>query len=400
MDFSKLMVNSPATTHPLPRGGTDRVQVRVLIVAPSFDILGGQSVQAARLLARLRDEPSLEVGFLPINPRLPGVLRGLQKIKYVRTVVTSIAYVLSLLLRVYKYDVLHVFSASYFSFVLAPTPAILVGKLYRRKVLLNYHSGEADDHLRRWRRTAIPTIRLADLVIVPSEYLARVFNEFGLRAHAIYNFIDTDKFRFRERSSLRPLFLSNRNLETHYGVDRVLRAFAIIQSQVPEATLNVVGEGSQRSALEELARELGLRNTTFRGQVDPESIADVYDAADIYLNGSEIDNQPLSLLEAFACGLPIVTTNAGGIPDIVTDGKTGMLVPCGDYKQMAERAISLLGDPARVRQMIEQGRQECLKYSWKAVRSDWLDAYHKLGSRTVAAKAEGSQSVEQNVLSR
>ena len=99
--------------------------LRVLIVAPSFDILGGQSVQAARLADCLREEPSLQVGFLPINPRLPGPLRYLQRIKYVRTILTTIAYVISLLLRVYKYDVIHVFSASYFSFVIAPTPAIL-----------------------------------------------------------------------------------------------------------------------------------------------------------------------------------------------------------------------------------------------------------------------------------
>src|SRR5215813_11485244 len=90
--------------------------LRVLMAAPSFDILGGQAVQAARLLDRLREEPGLEVGFLPVNPRLPGVLRKLQAIKYVRTVVTSIAYVGSLLARVAKYDVIHIFSASYFSF--------------------------------------------------------------------------------------------------------------------------------------------------------------------------------------------------------------------------------------------------------------------------------------------
>src|SRR5262245_5513998 len=91
-------------------------KVRVLVVAPSLDILGGQSVQAARLMERLREEPTLEIGFLPINPRLPGILRHLQSIKYVRTVVTSIAYILSLLVRTYRYDVLHVFSASYLSF--------------------------------------------------------------------------------------------------------------------------------------------------------------------------------------------------------------------------------------------------------------------------------------------
>ncbi len=70
---------------------------RVLIVAASLDILGGQAVQAARLLEGLREELSLEVSFLPINPRLPGFLRRLQAIKYVRTVVTSIAYIWLLL---------------------------------------------------------------------------------------------------------------------------------------------------------------------------------------------------------------------------------------------------------------------------------------------------------------
>ena len=365
-------------------------KLRLLIVAPSFDILGGQSVQAARLLERLREEPTLEVGFLPINPRLPGVLRYLQRIKYVRTVVTSIAYVASLLLRVYKYDVIHVFSASYFSFVLAPTPAILIAKLYRRRVLLNYHSGEAEDHLQRWRRTAIPTIRLVDSVVVPSEYLVRVFATFGLEARAIYNLIDTSKFRFRERIPLRPVFLSNRNLESHYGVDRVLRAFAIIQSKIPEASLTIAGDGSQNHALKTLATELTLRNTTFIGQIDPASIADIYDAADVYLNGSEIDNQPLSILEAFSCGLPIVTTDAGGIPDIVENGKTGMVVPRGDYAQIARRAIDLLNNPALTKQMVEKARQECLKYSWEAVRDAWMNVYEGLvnGEESFAGETE------------
>lgn len=354
--------------------------VRVLIVAPSFDILGGQSVQAARLADCLREEPSLQVGFLPINPRLPGPLKYLQRIKYVRTVVTSIVYVLSLLARVYKYDVIHVFSASYVSFVTAPTPAILIGRLYRRKVLLNYHSGEAEDHLQRWRRSAIPTIKLADTVIVPSEYLLRVFDQFGLTTHVIYNLVDTGKLRFRDRIPLRPVFLANRNFEVHYGVDRVLRAFKIIQEKLPESTLDVVGDGSQRHALETLAQELGLRNTTFRGQIDPNLMPDVYDAADIYLNASEIDNQPLSIMEAFACGLPIVTTDAGGIPDMVSDGKTGRLIPRGDYVQMAERAIGLLKNESETRQMIERGRQECLKYSWEAVRDQWLGVYFGLAS--------------------
>src|SRR4029079_9198265 len=100
----------------------------------------------------------------------------------------------------------------------------------------------AADHLRRWRRTAMPTIRLTDLVVVPSHYLVRVFDRFGLKARAIHNVIDTTKFRFRDRVPLRPVFLCNRNLEIHYGVDRVLRAFSISQTKFTAATLDISGE--------------------------------------------------------------------------------------------------------------------------------------------------------------
>ena len=91
---------------------TTTKKLRLLIVAPSFDILGGQAVQAARLLERLRQEPTLEADLLPINPRLPAPLRPLQSVKYLRTVVTSIAYIFLIFARVRKYDVIHVFSTS------------------------------------------------------------------------------------------------------------------------------------------------------------------------------------------------------------------------------------------------------------------------------------------------
>lgn len=352
-------------------------RLRILVVAPSFDILGGQAVQAARLVSRLRELPFFEVGFLPINPRLPGPLRNLQAVKYLRTIVTTLLYIATLLARVPKYDVIHVFSASYFSFVLAPTPAILIAKLFGKKILLNYHSGEAEDHFKHWR-SAVETIRLADEVAVPSQYLVRVFEQFGIQARAINNLIELDQFTFRERSPLRAVFLSNRNLETHYGVDHVLRAFAMIQAQFPEAELIIAGDGSQRSATETLARDLGLRRTRFVGRVEHDEIVALYHSADVYLNGSEIDNQPLSILEAFACGLPVVTTNAGGIPDMVADGVTGFVVSSGDHEAIADRAVRLLEEPGLAESISRRACEECEKYSWEVVQQQWLQLYYEL----------------------
>jgi len=355
--------------------------VRVLIVAASLDILGGQAVQAERLVRHLQQEPSLQVSFLPINPRLPGKLRTLQSIKYVRTLTTSIFYCLNLLRQVRKYDVIHIFSASYLSFLIAPTPAILVSKLYGKKIVLNYHSGEAEDHLRLWRRTTIPILNLADAIVVPSEFLVRVFSTFGVDARAIFNIIDLNKFSFRERDQLRPVFLSNRNLEAHYGVDCVLRAFALIQQQVPDAILTVIGDGSQRQALEDLKRELNLKHISFTGRVEHEDIYQQYSTSDVYLNASKVDNQPLSILEAFACGLPVVTTDAGGIPDIVTNGETGFVVRVGDYRALADRAIKLLADHNIATTMARRARQECMRYTWKIVCHQWLHLYYSLAQK-------------------
>jgi len=115
----------------------DHAKLRVCIVAPSTRMLGGQSIQASRLIEGLSREPGVHVELLPINPRLPRPLGWLQKIKYVRTLLTSLAYIGALFLRLSNCDVVHVFAASYFSFLLAPAPAVLIARLYRKPVLLN-----------------------------------------------------------------------------------------------------------------------------------------------------------------------------------------------------------------------------------------------------------------------
>ena len=363
-------------------------RVRVLMVGPSLDILGGQAVQASRLLARLRSEPELEVDLLPVNPRLPGVLRKLQAIKYVRTLVTELYYLATLLARVRRYDVIHIFSASYTSFVLAPTPAILVAKLYGKKTVLNYRSGHLEDHLLRWPRTAPATMRLVDEIVTPSGYLVDVFAKFNLRARAIFNIVELEQFRYRRRGRLRPVFLSNRNFEWLYNVSCVLRAFALIQRRHPEARLTVAGYGPQRAELEQLAVELNLRQVEFVGRVPSERMFDLLDAADIYLNAPDVDNMPNSVLEAYAAGLPVVTTDAGGIPYIVRDGETGLMVRRNDADALAEAALRLLDDEQLATALAHNAHAECARYSWSNVRGEWLKLYRTL------ARGEAEQVVQ------
>ena len=353
--------------------------IRVLLVAPSLTILGGQAVAAQRLLERLRAVPGLEVGFLPHDPRTNALLRLLQRVKYVRTVATSLAYVTSLIRTIPRYDVVHVFAASYWSFLLAPTPAILIGKWLGKRVVVNYRSGEAEDHLRRWSRTAIPTLHRADAVVTPSGFLVDVFARFGVRAESISNFVDEEAVRRRPRTTLAPVFLSNRNFQGLYNVPCVLRAFAIIQRRIPAARLIVIGDGPERAHVHDTAHALGLRNVQFVGAVPPREMGRWYDQADVYLNASDIDNMPNSIIESFACGLPVVTTRAGGIPYVVQHERNGLLVDLGDHEALAAAALRLIDDPALAQRLIAEGLRDVeQQYTWGAVSDRWAALYGRL----------------------
>jgi glycosyltransferase involved in cell wall biosynthesis len=353
------------------------MKLRIALVAASLDILGGQGVQA-RALAEDLTADGHDVTFIPVNPRFPSRLEWIRRFRGVRTIVNESLYAPSLA-RLRNVDVVHVFSASYWSFVLAPLLAIVVARGFGKRVILNYHSGEAEDHLARWGALVHPWLRMADEIVVPSEYLREVFARYGYVARVIRNVVDTTRFQYRERDPLGPHLLSSRNLEPHYGVDVVIRAFALLKARYPYATLAVAGLGSQETALRELAASLGVDGIRFVGRQEPPEMAALYSRAHIFLNASTIDNQPVSILEAFSSGLPVVSTPTGDIRNMIVGGETGLLVPESDPQALAGAVIQLLQDPNRARSMARRARDEVERFTWPQVRHAWAAVYEQPG---------------------
>jgi L-malate glycosyltransferase len=349
--------------------------LRVAIVVASLRILGGQAVQAQRILEGWKNSPEIDAWLVPINPVPRAPFDRLLAIKFVRTVITQLWYWPLLFRELRKADVVHVFSASYWSFLLAPLPAVIISRLIGKPVLLNYHSGEAPDHLKRSWIARQTLQRLADLNVVPSPFLREVLSSFGIEAQVVANTIDVSAFHYRARTPLHPRVLCTRNLEPLYNVACVLRAFAHIQEKFPDASLVLVGSGSQESALRSLSAELGLRNVTFAGRVPPADIVRYYTGADIYLQAPSIDNMPLSVLEAFASGLPVVSTNVGGVPALLTHGVHGLLAPDNDDEALARHVVALLERPDFARQLAAAAYESCLRCEWPVVREEWLAAY-------------------------
>ena len=200
------------------------------------------------------------------------------------------------------------------------------------------------------------------------------------------NFVELDGIRFRERTAASPAFLSNRNLEPLYNVACVVRAFAAIQAEHPDASLVIAGDGSQRAAIEQLVRNLGVRHVTLVGKIAPERMGELYDAADVYLNAPNIDNMPNSVIEAFAAGVPVVSSDAGGIPYVVTHEVTGLLSPCDDDVALAANAVRVLRSPALASGMAARAHEECMRrYVWPAVSTRWAQLYRALMARKALA---------------
>jgi glycosyltransferase involved in cell wall biosynthesis len=342
-------------------------------VAPGVEILGGHSVQADALLSRLESD-GYPVGFLPINPQFPAPLRPLRQVPYVRTLLNEALYLPSFQ-RFARADVVHVFSASYWSFLLAPAPAMVAARALARRVILHYHSGEADDHLERWSLLVHPFLRLAHQIVVPSRYLREVFERHGYRTRVIPNVIDTGRFRYRERVPLRPRLLSTRNLEPYYRVDAILEAFARLRRERPDATLTVAGYGSGEERLKRQAESLGCGGIRFVGRVEPSAMPALYDEADIFVNSSVVDNQPVSVLEAFASGLPVVSTPTGDLKFMVRDDDTGIVVPPADAEGIANGILRILRRADHALPIVRSARRAVGENEWPQVRKAWADVY-------------------------
>lgn len=197
------------------------------------------------------------------------------------------------------------------------------------------------------------SIAQSDAVTAVSEYLRRkTIEEFGIAndIRVIPNFVDTRRFDGVARACQRRRFAPNdepiiahaSNFRPVKRVGDVIRVFAKVREKTP-AKLLLIGQGPERLVVQRLAKDLGVsQDVFFLGEQEfPEH---VYACADVFLLPSEEESFGLSALEAMSCGVPVVATNVGGLPELVEPGVTGFLFPVGDIEGMASAVLEILYD--------------------------------------------------------
>jgi L-malate glycosyltransferase len=201
------------------------------------------------------------------------------------------------------------------------------------------------------------SIEKSDGVSAVSQYLQmETLNAFGCtacRIEIIPNFVDPEVYdRDRYAHALAEQFDGSRKVLMHISnfrpvkrVRDVVRIFARVQREIP-SVLIMVGDGPDRVDAEQEARALDVHDRVhFLGKL--ESVAPLLAGADLFLLPTSVESFGLSALEALASGVPVIGAEAGGLPEVVRDGETGVLRPVGDVEGMAEASIAILRDPAR-----------------------------------------------------
>jgi glycosyltransferase involved in cell wall biosynthesis len=356
--------------------------IRVGVVCHFPPPPGGMPGQAEALVAGL-SRRGIAVERIATNVTTGPLLKWLDGLRFVRTFVRAPVFMARLLRALPRVDTLHVMSCCGLYFFLFTIPPLVLGRLTRRRVILNYRGGEAREFFSRWPRLIPWAVRHADTIVVPSEFLRDVFAEIGFQASIVRNGCHLEEFAGRDRAAApRPTFIVARHLEAIYNVSCVLRAFALIRQRHPEARLIVLGSGPEEAALKQQAEALGVApGVDFRGYVPLAQMPGVYRQASYALNGSNIDNTPNAILEAFAAGLPVVSTRAGGIPYLVEHGRTGLLVDLDDHTAMAEQACAVIEDPGLAARLAGNARELVRRHLWATVLEHWIGVYAESAGR-------------------
>jgi len=206
----------------------------------------------------------------------------------------------------------------------------------------------------------------------------------GDRIHTIYCGTEHERFA-RDNPPPRsetPLIVSWSRLRRYKSVDVAIRAFTHIHREMPAARLLIMGRGPDENRLRRLVARLGLNDVvTFSGFMSWDDLVGTLHRAHVFLNPSPKEGWGLTVIEANLCGLPVVASARPGLQDSVRDGETGFLVPYGDERAFADKALQLLRDPELFARQSAAARSWAATFSWQRCVTESLALFAAVAER-------------------
>lgn len=284
--------------------------------------------------------------------------------------------VFTLLYKKKKIDVAIIEVYSGLSFVIADVAGVLCRILGLPSIMV-LHGGKLPEFENKHPNWTRRVLKRATALAAPSEFLAESFRELGFHIRVVPNVIDLSRYGFRERNNIEPKLLWMRSFHHIYNPGMAVEVLDLLRQEYPNAKLTMAGvdKGLERPMKDMVAKRGLVDAVSFPGFLIPDQKIDAFSQADIFLNTNHEDNMPVAVVEAAAFGLPVVATNVGGIPYMLSHGENSLLVEKGNARQMVEAVKSLLHDAELTRKISHGGRNLAERSSWGKVRQQWEDLF-------------------------
>jgi len=241
--------------------------------------------------------------------------------------------------------------------------------------ILILHGGNLKQRLTSSSKRILKIFIQARATVAPSHFLKDELQEFQFgNMVCIPNSIDITNYSFKKRKDLKPRLLWVRAFNEIYNPEMFLKLVKILRKDYPDLTACMVGpdkDGTLKK-YQGISESQGL-NIQFTGKISKNEWIKLSEDYDIFINTTNIDNTPVSLIEAMALGLPVISTNAGGIPYLISNEKNGFLVEPKDVNAMATAVKKLIQNPGMAESLSSQGRLKAEEFNWEQVKNKWLD---------------------------
>ena len=209
--------------------------------------------------------------------------------------------------------------------------------------------------------------------VAPSKYLLKEFQLKNFETIHISNAIYLNDYTFKKRDKLEPKLLWVRAFDKMYNPEMAIKVLFEVRKEYPNARLCMVGPDRKGTlnSVKSLAKKMGVfESISFTGQLSKEQWHQLSEDYDIFINTTNIDNTPVSILEAMALGMPVISTNVGGIPYLIEDGIDGVLVDKNDFKEMSSKVIKLIEENNQL--LAENAREKAENFDSSIVIKSWM----------------------------
>lgn len=361
-----------ATVAPSAADAAQPQPPRVLIAANFLSSSGGSRSVVEDLAERLR---ARGYKLVTASHYRNGLLRGTHMLA------TAIA-------RRASYDVAVVDLYSGRAFLIGEALSIVLKKLGRPFVLV-LRGGALPEFSARHAGRVRACLARAAAVAVPSTYLLEEMRPFHDALQLLPNPVDLAAYEARVRHTAQPRLVWLRSFHEIYNPTLAPEVVALLAKDFPEVRLTMVGRDKGDGSFQrtrEVAAALGVADRiSFPGGVLKREVPAQLNRGDIFLNTTDVDNMPVSVLEALASGLCVVSTNVGGVPRLLDDGRDALLVPPADAGAMAAAVRRLLNDPSLAERLSRAGRRKAEGFDWSLVMPQWESLFASVAKRRESA---------------